>query len=198
MLNFKGGKKKSALLYPMSPVEVIYYKRPESDLLLVHQFERISESEVHGFHPIQSSIAFFMADVLKNCMQTDQGDAELFAFLREKITQLERNEHLSVFPILFLVELSTHLGIEPLLEDDFKFFDMPEGRFTREINYGSQVHSGPVVQELYKIFRGDLILDESRALRKEILGLLLSYYQYHISGFNVDRTLEVLSETLHS
>lgn len=194
---YKGGKKKAAFLYPMSPVEVVYYKRPESDLRLVNQFERTNQSHLSNFHPIQSSIAFFMADVLKSCLKTDQKDDELFRFLLTKIDQLENSDNLGLFPILFLAELTVHLGIEPILEEGYKFFDIPEGRFTNEIQYGSKVYSGEAVDALYKIFNGEPKLEESRSLRKEVMDLLLHYYRHHISGFNVDRTLDVVSETLH-
>lgn len=194
---FKGGKKKAALLYPMSLVEIVYYKRPESDLLLVNQIGRTKESHINEFHPIQSSIAFFIADVLKNCLKTDQKDDRLYTYLVEKITQLESDQNLSFFPLFFLAELTIHLGIEPMLDEGSHYLDIPEGRFTNENVYGSKVYQGESVSALNKLFKGEEIHNDSQGLKRELLDLLLHYYGYHVPGFNVDRTLEVLKETLH-
>lgn len=194
---FKGGKKKAALLYPMSLIEIVYYKRPESDLLLVNQIGRTNEYQLNEFHPIQSSIAFFMADVLKNCLKTDQKDESLYSYLVEKIAQLENSQNLSFYPIIFLAELTFHLGIELMLEEGYRYLDIPEGKFTNEVVYGSQVFDGEVVDDLFKLFSGKQLQNDSRRIRKELLDLLLRYYSYHIPGFNVDRTREVLQETFH-
>lgn len=194
---FQGGKKKSSALFPMSRVEIEFYKRPDSELGKLTNVQSAHGSSEIPFHPIRSTIAFFMADVLFNCLKTDQSDAYLFEFLELQIEELERSTDLSMLPLHFLIRLSRSLGIEPIIQPDNPRYFVPiDGEFRSSHDFGSQAESGSHVDLLLQLYAEKIPLDIKRENRTHALSLMLKYFEIHIPSFNVNRSLEVLKEVL--
>lgn len=194
---FKGGKKKASAVFPICPVEINYYRRPESDLLSLTSLNSLPNAGEIPFNPYRSVIAYFMADVLRCCLKQEQKDLSTYNYLKDKIRQLNESNNLSLFPVQFLAELTFHLGIDPQLEENANCLDIEEGVFSKSSSNGLLVEKGEVVDLLYSLFSGQTELEVTNMQRKEMLRVLLRYYKYHIPGFDVSRTLDVLTDTLH-
>ncbi len=94
---FQGGKKKGTSLFPLSLCEITYYKRPDSELGKLTE-ARPSDMLIELFsNPMKATLAFFMADVIKQCLQTDQADPQLFHFLTRSIHALDAADDLFFF-----------------------------------------------------------------------------------------------------
>lgn len=193
---FQGGKKKAAALYPLALTEITHYSRPDSELWKLTEAKLLDNFEFR-FNPIKSSIAFFCAQVLKSCLRTNQSDPFLFEFICNAIEKLESKEDQRFFPINFLIDLSFHLGIEPLVENEGLHFNLNEGELTAINNSFELTESGPHVKmlsDLYlkKEFEGEI----SKQERLDALQTLIRYYEIHITGFKADKTLEIIQELL--
>lgn len=119
---FQGGKKKHAAVFPMSHVEFTYYSRPDSELGKMTEASSTGISVEIPFHPLRSSIAFFLADVLRQCLKTEQKDVSLFEFLEKRIELLNREEQLGSFPHETLTQLTHHLGLMPNVNQEITFY----------------------------------------------------------------------------
>lgn len=195
---FKGGKKRSAALFPMSFVELTYYRRPESELLNLTSVDALSLSTEIPFHPIRSVVAYFLADVLRSSLKQEQPDPSLFGFIQEKAVELNEKDDVSLLPLQFLAEFTYHLGIDPQVEAGAEIFDLEEGLFCRGMgSVGLFIEQGPAVNELISLFKGESVSPPDSFCRKEMLRILMRYYACHIPRFDVSRTLDVLVETLH-
>jgi recombinational DNA repair protein (RecF pathway) len=73
-------------------------------------------------NPLKATLAFFMADVIKQCLQTDQADEQLFEFLSASVQSLDSAEDLSTFSTEFLIGFSQQLGIEPQIQEQNRSF----------------------------------------------------------------------------
>jgi DNA repair protein RecO (recombination protein O) len=195
---YKGGKKRSAALFPLSVVEATYYRRPESELINLTSVDALSVSAEIPFDPIRSVVAYFIADVLRSCLKQEQVDLSMFEFIKNKAGELNEKDDVSLLPLQFLAEFTYHLGIDPQVEDAAEIFDMEEGVFCdARGSHGLLVEQGPAVKELICLFRGEPVSSLNSASRKEMLRIMMKYYTCHIPRFDVSRTLDVLSETLH-
>lgn len=194
---FQGGKKKSSYLFPMSLLEIEFYKRPDSELGKLTSAQPFKGTSVIPFHPIRSSIAYFMADVLYQSLKTDQSDLYLFQVLENQLMELEGSHDFGRFPILFLIALSRALGIEPIIVDENALYFVPvDGEFRCDHGFGAHAEKGRHVDMLRTFYQNRKDFPSDKETRSKALLLLLKYFEIHIPAFNVERSLEVLKEVL--
>lgn len=196
---FQGGKKKATGLFPLSLSEIHYYRRPDSDLgklTAVAPYEMLHDL---SSNPLKSTIAFFLVDVLKQCLQTDQSDPELFLFVERQIISLDEQEDLSVFVTQFLLEFSEHMGISPSLEiENKKFFYLQDGEFSDIDRKGELIASGQASELIQNLLRGEEVKDVSKDIKQETFELMVIYYRLHIPRFDVQKSLEIIREILYT
>ncbi len=192
---FLGAKKKNNLLFPLNIQELSYFFRNESELGKLTQVESTMEVQHLPFDPIRSSIAFFIAEILQKCLTHTEKDERLFEFLREKVRQLDQDDELAMFPILFLLEFTFYLGIEPqILEGKNLHFHLEDGIFSTSAQrdrFCSEVCSDAVLA----LLEGHEI-QLNYALRKETLDVLLMYYKLHLEHFGNIKSKDVLETVL--
>ncbi|MCH2225059.1 MAG: recombination protein O N-terminal domain-containing protein [Crocinitomicaceae bacterium] len=193
---FKGGKKKSHNLFPMAVCEVSYYGRKESELLNVTAVEPALPLS-YQFDPIKSTVAFFMAEVLKKCTYMDEPDDATFLFMTSKSQELNQLEDCSMFPIRFLIDLSEHLGIQPYIEGtDASFFNLDEGLVEGRNQSQQRVAKGRVVSDLKDLIQGNEPPQMSKLMREDALTMMLEYYRIHIPNFGTVSSHEIVREVL--
>lgn len=198
---FQGGKKKAHQLFPLGISEIIYYKRPDSDLGKLTAVENSCILNELPFNPIKSSIAFFIAEVLQKCLKTEEAEENLFLFLKEKIQELDKSQDLAFFPIEFLLDLSLYMGIYPNKEgNENKYFNVMEGIIENKIpTTGDIYYEGEAVQLLSKIInaQNEIGLEiNTKINRSKALEILIHYYQLHVPQFKELKSLEIIREIL--
>ncbi len=193
---FQGGKKKSAGLFPMAIVEITYYLRPDSELGKLTEARILEQADIR-FDPIRSTIAFFMAQVVKHCLKTNQSDQALFDYVKLASTELGQSTTLTLFPLQFLVDFSMHLGVEPLVNEDGIYFHIAEGEINSEKKSYDIVEVGPHVALIRNLYLNQQ-KDSSypKEVRVSALNCLIKYYEIHIPGFKANLVVDVLQETL--
>jgi len=197
---FQGGKKKGSSLFPLSISEITYYRRPDSELGKLTEAQAIGGLNSILTDPIRSTITFFIADILKNCLKTDQSDPQLFHYLEEKIHLLnscDANE-LSLYPTAFLTGFALQMGIEPQIPQKVcTYFHLEEGEFSDAERRGELVATGPGIQLIQYLLMEERFDEPGRNARQDAFEVMLSYYKLHIPGFNVDQSLEIVREILY-
>lgn len=197
---FQGGKKKGSSLFPLSLCEITYYRRPDSELGKLTEVQSLVALNSILTDPIRSTVTFFIADVLKNCLKTDQPDPQLFHFLEQKIHSLDscKTSELSLYPTEFLIGFAMQMGIEPQIPMKIRtYFHLEEGEFTDVDRKGELVANGPGVTIIQELLMGEPIKGLGREARLEAFEVMLKYYKLHIPGFNIDQSLEIVREILY-
>lgn len=196
---FQGGKKKGTSLFPLSLCEITFYKRPDSELGKLTE-ARSSEILIELFsNPMKATLAFFMADVIKQCLQTDQSDPQVFQFLSRSIHALDKAEDLSYISTEFLIGFSEQLGIEPhLQEKNCTYFHLQDGDFSDFDRLGELVATGAGVEFIQTLLRGSTSISESKQTKKEAFEIMLNYFKLHIPRFNVDQSLAIIHDVLYN
>lgn len=192
---FKGGKKKSHNLFPMAVCEISYYGRKESELLNVTAADPAIPLS-YQFDPVKSTVAFFMAEVLKKCTHLDEPDDATFLFMTSKSQELNELDDCSMFPIRFLIDLSEHLGIQPYVEGaDASFFNLDEGVVENRNQSQQRIAKGTVVNDLKDLIQGEQP-EMTKSMREEALTMMLEYYRIHIPNFGTVSSHEIVREVL--
>lgn len=191
---FQGGKKKTNNIFPLNCCELTFYKRTDSELGKLTQVDSSFPLLDIQTNPIKSSIAFFLVDVLKQTLQTNQAEPRIYAFLIEQIRELNNTENTANFPLHFLANYTEHIGISPELAINPRYFSLTEGDFHSDIRLGELAIDGVLCTQLLALFEGE---NPSKEHRSELLATLLHYYKIHSPKFDVSNSLQIITALLY-
>lgn len=199
---FQGGKKKKGnILHALGCVELEAYFRSDSELGKLTAVHSDFVLNSLPFHPLKTSIAFFLAELLHSCLKSSEPDKQLFYFLRQEIQWLDHSSEFTNYPIWLLTHLTHYLGCAPQNEwENPKYIDLQEGEFLKGAPEGFQYlgdASIPYWSELMKRDKNDALgMQIPSAVRKQLLENLVHYYSFHVSGYKTPKSLEVIRTIL--
>lgn len=196
---FKGGKKKAHNLFPLSVLEISFFRKNESQLANLTSADS-AYNVTFPFDPVKSTIAFFIAELIRKTMHTNESEEGVFKFFNEQIMHLESRENMQLFPLEFMVLYTKQLGIQPLMEtsiiDQHLGFGVEEGEFNHNKSL-IRFESGPHVELLFQMFNEDVLTEPiGKQVRTKALELLIRYYQHHISDIQELETYDIVKEIL--
>ncbi|NNF19015.1 MAG: DNA repair protein RecO [Flavobacteriaceae bacterium] len=198
VLSSRKAKIKAAYFQPLMQLEVVAYHKNKGTL------EHLKE--VHVAYPYESlhtrmdksAICQFLAEVLVYSLQEEEENTALFNYLQASLQWLDTHEQAANFHLLFMIELSRYLGFYPDSEGEgYPYFDLVEGHFLPDAT-GNLLLSGDELF-LFKAFLGIKFdaLSEIRLTktqRKDLLQILLQYFEIHLHGFRKPKSLAILNE----
>ncbi|AFL81036.1 DNA replication and repair protein RecO [Aequorivita sublithincola DSM 14238] len=198
ILKSKRGKLKSSYFQPLTQLELIAEHKNKGTL------EYIKEAKV--FYPYQTlhtdilktGLVMFLSEMLKNCIREEEPNHELYTFLEQSFQWLDQNDEVANFHIFFLLQLSQYLGFYPdasNIEDEY--FNIMEGNFQSK-NTSNYCLEGVQIEN-FKLFFGinPSTLNTVKLSKKErqnLLEFILSYYSFHVQGYQKPKSLAVLMQ----
>lgn len=191
---FQGAKKKNHTLFPLNVCEFTYYGRPDSELKKITQADSTVVLDSILMNPLKSIVAFFIADVIRQTLNTTEKEEPLFQFLVQSIETLNRTNDVANFPLIFLVKFTPWIGIQPhAIDEQILYFNLKEGEFHADYRPGEWSVEGELAVSLFELFE----LNKLNAnFKKQMFDVVLNYYELHIPRFDVSRSLTILKETL--
>jgi DNA repair protein RecO (recombination protein O) len=143
------------------------------------------------------SIAQFVNEILIKSLKGQPASHHLFDFLEFCFCYLDEHDNINNLHLHFLVNLSIFLGIEPQnnYSSNDKYFNCREGNFTASpqlFPLGLAVDDSRLFSECLQI---NLLQTQlTHASRQNLIEAWLAYYSYHIPGFGVVKSVEILKE----
>lgn len=200
-------KLRSNIFQPLYILELEAYNNPKRDLQI------ITEAKVYyDLTPLFSNIkkttlAFFISDIINQCLREEEKNEELYDFIQEKIKTLNALEsNYSTFHLYFLIELSEHLGFQPMnnYSQENQYFDLSKGYFLRT----NPIHSNHLNEKDSSLFSSFLLSQNPYSENKnpitftkeektKILNILIKFYETHLLGANSIKSHEILTTILH-
>lgn len=190
-------KLKPAHFQPLAQLSLDESFNPKSSLRSIREVKVEYHYSTLYTNVIKSSIALFLSEVLSTVLREEEPQEEMFHFLATSMQVLDQEDKVSNFHLLFLVKLTTYLGIYPDQKNmDKPCFNLRDSKFE-----SSQVDKycieGKSV-ELLKTFLGtnfDTLstVRLSATERQMFLNTMLVYYELHLAGFKKPRSLDVLN-----
>lgn len=192
---YKGGKKKKTALFPLLICEFGAFQRNESQLAVMSECTSNSKTAQLVENPIKALIAFFTADVILNCLPSEEEDEQLYAFVTSWIKVLAISENTTLFPTLFLAQLITQIGYSPdIISSEAKSFDIKNGEFLSYEKQDSYCVYGEECKNLFLLFKNE---DFDVRYRQRILKILIDFCTIHIPKFDVSKSLDIITTVLH-
>lgn len=190
-----GGRVKQNMLQPLSSLDMVVYANPKNELNYIKELsprhpdpQAIKQSNDQA---IDNALRFFKTEVLYKALREEEPLPELFDYV-ETATCEPRDE-----PILFLLAVAHHLGIEPL--DNYSIhepiFDLQEGRY---VALATETTLPPTLSlTLHEYLDSAAPMPHSTLTeRRSLIDALIAYYQLHLSGFRNFNSHEILHTIL--
>jgi len=190
---FKGGKKKSHALYPLSFCELTFYQRNDSAMANLTAVEPALRTSFQ-MQPVKSTVAFFMAEVFQKCVHEDAEDPHMFEFMKQQVEYLDSASEVWR-PLEFIIRLTEQLGIQPLVENPSGSFNVEEG--VVDVGLKGKCYQGESVELITSLILGDPVM-ASGSTRRESLEIMLEYYRLHLPNFGAISSYEIVREILYS
>jgi DNA repair protein RecO (recombination protein O) len=198
-----GGRRGQAMaaLQPLNRLEVVADEHPERELHPVREL-RVERpyQQLHN-DPLRISVALFVQELLYRTLRQEAADEALDHYVRHALEILDTAPDVRNFPVVFLVQLSGHLGFFPeAAEEGEDRFDMMEGRFTAQARAHGHTLGPPLSTALAGLLERPLAEQHLAALparlRRDLLDHLLLYFRLHLDGLGPLRSPEVLHQVL--
>jgi DNA repair protein RecO (recombination protein O) len=195
---FQGGKKKKGnILHPLSIVEIESYQRPDSELGKISSISPQPVLQSIPIHPVKGGLAFFLTELIAQCLKSSDSDQRMFRFLIEEIKWLDNTSEVTNYPIWFLLKFAYLMGFSPhVLEEKPTYFDLQEGELTRFKPKGHvfiEDTTIPILEELLNKQKSEFMVHKmNKTTRKQLINNLIDYYKQHISNFKTPKSLEVM------
>lgn len=195
------GKVKQNQLGPFSHIELTAYNNPKSDIDYVKEINL--RHTAAGTSMVDNALRFFKAEMLYKTLRNEEPLPALFDWVTAPSTYPAAHQ-----PLLFTLQLSRHLGIEPLdnYSDRTPHFSPDEGHFSASVAVtGNSTAAAIFDPESSSLLHSYLqTLHHARPLpaatqgqRNRLLDLLLTYYSLHLNEFRHFTSHEILHTVLN-
>jgi DNA repair protein RecO (recombination protein O) len=183
-------KNKIALFQPLTLLDLVVFETENKGLKRIQEIKCSQPFQTLPYDISKSSIALFLAEVLKKTLKEEESNPILFNFLDYSLRFLdEPTAEINNFHLVFLVKLSAYLGFSPeTSEQVLHEFQLVNHRpFNAELAVAFNQIIAADYQNKLKI---------NRQQRADLLDIILSFYKIHIEGFGEVRSHAILKVVL--
>ena len=204
LVNSVHGKKAStkiAVLQPLTLVDCVVYRKEKKQLQRVKEIKCSHPYVTIPSEISKSSILIFLNEILYKSIKEEEKNEELFEFIHTSLQVLDlKTENCSNFHLLFLMQLTKHLGFLPdgKFSESTSYFDLQSGNFKalepRHPFYMSPIQSKKF-SELLNLSHEKLSLFQiSNKERKALLEKIINYFELHLANVQEIKSHKVLEE----
>jgi len=147
---------------------------------------------------LKSAIVMFIAEVLSSSLQEEEQNDTLFNYLEATLQWLDVNDKYANFHLLFLLNLTKHLGFYPDITNiKAPYFNLEAGKFQdkKESKYSISNENLTLLKQLLGTTFDALELVKINAKqRQSFLGLILVYFELHLGNFKKPKSLQIFNE----
>ncbi|MVN78411.1 DNA repair protein RecO [Hymenobacter sp. HMF4947] len=191
-----------ALFQPLTLLELVaYVPRQGGSLTRLSEFRCAEPYRSLPYDMRKSSVALFLSEVLGKSVREEEENPALFRFLHDSILAFdEQTVGTENFALLFLLHLANYLGFGA--ETGGEIID--QVALAGPAPVGSGLGNGPATlrlrefeqyfDELLRAPAGTAI--PNGTVRRELLAVLIRYYQLHVENMGEIKSLDILSEVL--
>jgi len=198
VLKTKKGSSKAAYFQLLSQLQIEEQYKPNYTL------QTIKEVKLHHVYyslhtnVLKSSIVMFLSEILAAALKEEEQNPNLYEYIETGLLWLDEEDHFSNFHLLFLLNLTKHLGFYPeMLNDDSEYFNLSNGLFqdTKIDGYTISGENLIILKQLLgiKFDALDTVKLNSKQ-RQAFLNMLLRYYELHLGDFKKPKSLQVFNQ----
>lgn len=149
----------------------------------------------------KGAIVMFLAEVLSTSLQEEEQNDTLFNYLEATLQWLDTHDSFANFHLLFLLNLSKHLGFYPdTSQIDAPYFDMEDGEFTTK-DIGKYTLSNENLTLLKRLlgikFEALDSVKINAKQRQSFLNFILLYFELHLGTFKKPKSLQIFNDVFN-
>lgn len=188
-----GGRVKQNMLQPLSSLDMVVYDNRRSELNYIKELSPRHPDRQSD--PVDNALRFFMTEVLYKALREEDPMPDLWDYVESSDHRVSASD----LPIVFMLTVAHHLGIEPLDNHSHRepYFDLQEGRF---VAIATETTLPASLSSLLHEYLAGLGVQatESKTLaeRRALIDALIAYFQMHLSGFRNFHSHEILHTIL--
>ena len=187
---------KPALLQHLTLVDLVAYHKEKKDIQSLKEIKIGYPLKTIHTEIKKSSIIVFLNEIIHKVIREEEANQPLFTFIYNSVISLDSKENsVSNFHLIFMTQLTKYLGFFPKnnYSKQNKYFNLQEGVFTSSLE-------DLLVKEPFSGYLSALTISEIEnpekfsiqyQHRKDLLDIILKYYQLHIPV-----TLNIKSNTV--
>ncbi len=149
----------------------------------------------------KGSIAMFLAEVLSSVLKEEEENKTLYQYLETSLQWLDHQDEFSNFHLLFLLQLTKHLGFYPDITNmNSLFFNLSSGTFqnNKVSVYSISGENLNILKQLLGIkFDAINTIKVNSTQRQSFLSMLLLYFELHLGDFKKPKSLEVFNQVFN-
>jgi DNA repair protein RecO (recombination protein O) len=196
---------RSNLFQPLFILDFEVYHKNTAGIQLVKEVNRAIPLNSIPFDITKSTQAIFMAEVLYRVVKEEESNPMQAHFLINTIQYLDALEESSPdFHILFMFQLSKHLGFYPQNNygEGKVYFNLASGLYKSFVS-DPEVQLNEADSMLWNRYNSlDIqsikVSDFNGSQRKTMLNNLVRYFKFHVEGMGDIRSVEVLHSFFHN
>lgn len=150
---------------------------------------------------LKGAIVMFLAEVLSMSLQEEEQNDTLYNYLEATLQWLDTNDSHANFHLLFLLDLSKHLGFYPDKTNiEFPYFNLNDGEFqlAKSSKYSIFGENLTLFKQLLGMRFDDLEeVKINSKQRQSFLSLILLYFELHLGSFKKPKSLQIFNEVFN-
>lgn len=200
-LKSKRSKAKAVYFQPLMLLEVEENYIPGRSLQYFKEVSCYNPFKTLHSNIFKASLGVFIAEILAMVLQEEEPSQDLFVFLEASIQYLDVSNDFANFHLLFLLKLSQYLGFYP--QDQYKerpFFNLESGTFDNQKSsvYSIEGHQKALwVALMNRDFQSVNSLSLNAVQRRDLLRVVLLYFELHLDSFKKPKSLQVFIDVFH-
>jgi len=187
-----------ALFQPFTLLDMVVYTSARGGITRISEYKVSYPYAAIPYDIRKSSILLFLAEMISYTIKEEEENQPLFNYMYQAMVFFDQQEQgFENFHLIFLLQLSFFLGFGPTSGTDI----------TSQVAFtGSQQFIGgkPAIIhfQLFEDYLDNLLHRPEEAqipngrVRRELLQIIIMYYQLHVEKLGEIRSLQVLSEVL--
>lgn len=194
----KGSASRIALFQPFTLLEMVVYPSAKGGLTRISEYKCSYAFSSLPYDIRKSSMTLFLSEVVARTVKEEEENRALFGFLHDSMLYFDQQETgFEDFHLLFLVQLAGYLGFGISSADEvISQVAFETGGSTLVGSSLMQIQRlEPFLQGLLE--KGAAVQLPNGRVRRELLHLLVKYFQLHVDQLGEIKSLAVLSEVLN-
>ncbi|WP_298893227.1 DNA repair protein RecO [uncultured Psychroserpens sp.] len=201
VLNSKKGQSKIAYFQLLSQLQIEESYRENQSLQTIKDLRLdYSFTSLHT-NILKSSIVMFLAEVLASVLREEEKNEQLYDYLETTFRWLDTKDEFSNFHLLFLLNLTKHLGFYPdTTNTNQMYFNLNNGLFEskKEDIYSISGENLTTLKQLLGInFDALESIKLNSKQRQSFLAMLLLYFELHLGSFKKPKSLQIFNQVFN-
>lgn len=150
---------------------------------------------------LKSAIIMFLAEVLSMSLQEEEQNDTLYNYLEATLQWLDTNDRFANFHLLFLLNLTKHLGFYPdTSKIEAPYFNLEDGAFVyvNTSKYNVSGENLTLLKQLLGITFDALETVKIKAKqRQSFLSFILMYFELHLGSFKKPKSLQIFNDVFN-